>query len=101
MKGKSVQNYTSPFELDDTKGLVWVLMEGIKQSAELVLKVFLESASIELGRKYKDWSEEEGGRASMLGKELRVGQWVPGRYKEFVTSTEVLFVFFSWDQTYL
>ena len=49
-------------------------MEGIKQSAELVLKVFLESASIELGRKYKDWSEEEGGRASVLGKELRVVQ---------------------------
>lgn len=44
------------------------------QSAELALKVFLESASIELGRKCKDWSEEEGGRVSLLGKEPGVGQ---------------------------
>lgn len=74
MKGKSVQNYTSPFELDGTKGLVWLLREGMMQSEELALKVFLESASIELGRKSKDWSEKEGGRASLLGKEPRVGQ---------------------------
>lgn len=44
------------------------------QSEELALKVFLESASIELGRKSKDWSEKEGGRASLLGKEPQVGQ---------------------------
>lgn len=44
------------------------------QSAELVLKVFFDVARIELGRKCKDWSGEEGVRAFRLGKEARMGE---------------------------